>query len=181
MTWLAASDDSTGEQRIPDTEGAPTFTLGFWPPRYENRFSSRVAAAMKTEADMTDESLDKSYALSCDMARYCVRGWTGIVGPDGKEISPKFREEKIDGEKFKVLDDASLKVLSRARLLGAVAKKSYFFNILSEEEKKTFGLRWPSRTSTSGTVAATATPSGEVKQEPSSGSTDASSTDAPSS
>lgn len=132
--------DNTRETRIPDEDGAPTFTLGFWPPRESDRLQVAIARMSKMGdadpvADMNEAVKRSGIALDTfmDMVRYGCRGWSGIAFQSGTV------EVEIHGRKHKALDQRSLDALYANRLLVAVALECMRFNALTDEEKKRSG------------------------------------------
>ena len=153
--WLAVHPDMTADARVPDEEGAPTFSIGFWPPRESERLGVLLTRLRKPRADADPDDLDalvKESGLSLDafrdMARYGVRGWTGF----GSVVS-SVEEVEIDGRKHKRLTADAVNALYVNRLLIPVALKAMAFNVLSEAEKKTSGSPFGSSTKSPGTSA----------------------------
>lgn len=161
MAWRAVSPDLTEEARLPDEEGAPSFTVGFWPPRESERFGA-LLVKLRKPADGLDPVKDyEAYAREIgltfdvyrDMAKFGVRGWSGLDLPPAKTETVK-----IYGVDHVVLSDESLHWLGVQRLLGVVALRAFAFNVLSEAQKKTSNSPSDSPSSTSHTDAETATP-----------------------
>lgn len=152
MAWVAVHPDLTQEVQVPEEEGAPLFTVGFWPPREAERFKMTWADMQRTELDPVDQqdaylkAVNINYEVARDMVRFGVRGWSGMRGADGKEMAPEFDAEGR-------LSEASLDLLYVNNLLAALSIKAFLFNVLSEDEKKKASLQSGSVTSSSDTDA----------------------------
>lgn len=130
--------DNTHSARIPDADGAPTFTLGFFPPREAERLGVVIAKIKKigdvdpiADIDKAIESSGLSLDVYMTVVRYGVRGWSW---PGGK--SPEMGVEKIGKHEYPVLEQKSVDALYRSKLLFLVSLACLKFNTLQEEEKK---------------------------------------------
>ena len=139
MSWSAVHPDMTTEVRIPDEDGAPVFTLGFWPPLVAERLGALIAFVRKPRdldpiADLPAFVKASGLELAAfqDMVRYGVRGWTGWG-----DLKAVLVPETFDGREHKRLTEDGVVALHANKLLVAVALKAMLFNILTEEEKKT--------------------------------------------
>lgn len=141
MAWIATHPDNTKDVRVPDEEGAPVFTVGYFPPAVSERIGAKWQKARKPDKTLDQiEDMDEvvrqvalDYAVIREMARYGVRGWKVEEGG----IGPKLDTERIDGRDHPVLSDESVEVLYRNKLLLAVAMEAMAFNVLPEEKKST--------------------------------------------
>lgn len=162
--WLGIDPDLTKDVRVPEEDGAPTFTIGFWPPLVAERLNLAMVRIRKIQGDDEEEidlvkDFDKALQRSGvsieayqDMCRYGVRGWTGGV------IEAELETEKIAGREHQVLSHRSVEVLYKGGLLLAVGLEAMRMNVLGETEKKRSDSPSSSATSTSPTPAPSATP-----------------------
>lgn len=166
--WIAAHPSNTMKVRCPDVEGAPTFELGFWPPRVSERVNTALAAIRKAQSDEDfldpgspefGKITDLNFDITVEMLRWGVRGW------EGADLTPAVVSvEKVDGIDHPRLSLESAHVLSVNGVHNDLAQKAWLFNILTEQQKKTFGLRLPSVTSRSLTDVPSATAPGKVSK-----------------
>lgn len=176
MAWTAVHPQNTTTERVPDVEGAPTFTFGFWPPLEAERFHTiiRRNAGKQDDGAVGSEEFERAIANQHEhtnrMVAFGVRGWSGFL-VDGVEVPCSTEEVEVDGVKVVRLTKTSLDFLYANKLRGELALKCYLFNTLSEDQKKTSGLRLNSASSTTLTDAPSAPPNGKDRlQAKSSGS-----------
>lgn len=130
MAWRAVHPRSTKEVQCPAGEdGAPRFEIGFWPPAVAERLDVRMTELRK-------QSKNADAAVVCEMVKYGVRGWSGMVGDDEREILDGVVEEEIDGRKHPVLIPECIELLRVNRLLELLAVECFEFNTLSDRKKR---------------------------------------------
>lgn len=184
MTWLAVHPSNTETVTLPaDTPGAPTFVIGYWPPRIAERIHAEMARLRKHDKDDQDltvtpaqflATVESRYELTRLMVIYGVRGWEGLT-PTAETI-----ELDLDGRKHPCLTQDGLVLLHANKLVGELALACLRFNVLTAAEKKTLSSPSVSAGFPSGTSAASASPGGRAHQAvASSASTIASSRSAP--
>lgn len=165
MAWAAAHPSAFETLRIPDDEGAPSFDIGFWPPREAERLAVLMSKMRKPARDIdniTDNAelialCGLSFEVFRDMVRFGCRGWTGFKTAKGETIPSETEQVEIDGRKHTVLTNECLHILGVNKLTVAVGGKCMAFNMLSEAQKKTSAWRSDSPSSQSPTDAADAT------------------------
>lgn len=185
MTWRAVHPSLTEERRVPqDDADAPIFTLGFWPPIEAEKAKIYISKVRRMNSSPASEADELSRRASADleafwaMARFGVRGWSGLGG-----LSCLTESVRIDAREHVALTDESLQILYHNGLLLPVALECWKFNNLTEEEKKTSNSpsnSGPSMTNTAAPSATSDSAKGNVGAV-SYGSTGASSMDAPTS
>lgn len=132
--WLAVDPEGTEDRLVPDQPGGLLVTLGFWPPKIENKLRARLRGVRLfggPEAATLDD-LERQYQHDDDLlteaVRWSVRGWAG-------EPAAVVEEESIGGRVYKKLADASIDRLRRNGLLPELAIAAASFNVTSQQGK----------------------------------------------
>lgn len=163
MAWKAVHPDLTEDVRIPDEEGAPTFTLGFWPPREAVRLSVLAKAWIQRQqrTQALDPEKDQEELLRCseedrklftEASRWSVRGWSGL------EIPCATTQETIEGRQHAALAPAALAVLFHSHVIRDVGLAAINYNVLSGETRGKSERRSGSSSTSPDTSAAGAAP-----------------------
>lgn len=144
MAWLAVHPSNTSKVRVPDEDGAPTFEVGFWPPRVSERLKvwwQKLRSPGKELDPVADfeELLERTglhFDAASEMVKYSVRSWEGFG-----DVKCSTLVEKIDGMDHVVLSPESMFALHANQLTVALSLKALLFNVMSEDQKKTSGLQ----------------------------------------
>ncbi len=131
MTWLAIQPTRTVTVRVPDEEGAPTFTLGLWPPYV----AEIIGARFRQEADRISKGdvIDPTAGISTLEAAvaFSLRGWEGLGPCEMTHVEVPFpglfeKEKKLLREPR--ASDGALAILHANKLLVSLAEYAIALN-----------------------------------------------------